>query len=106
MTLKFLSRGSSHLHIAKAETLRLRDQLARFTGPPSVLNSAREALLMKVSTDSGLVGWGETYALAGVCDAIGRVLVPLLVGRNPFHVRVLWRSMWDATFGNGFAVGG
>lgn len=71
-----------------------------------MLNSAREALLIKVSTDSGLVGWGETYAVAGVRDAIERVLVPLLVGRDPFDVRVLWRSMWDATFGNGFAVGG
>ena len=38
--------------------------------------------------------------------AIVDQLAPLLVGRDPLDLRRLWQAQWDATFGNGFAVGG
>jgi D-galactarolactone cycloisomerase len=63
-------------------------------------------VVIKMTTDVGLVGWGESYALAGVRATIRDVLAPLLVGRDPLQRATLWQQMWDATFGNGFAVGG
>ncbi len=66
----------------------------------------RQSIVIKLTTDAGLVGWGETYALAGVRAAIRDVLAPLLIGRDPLDRGQLHQQAWDATFGNGFAVGG
>jgi D-galactarolactone cycloisomerase len=94
------------LRITAVETIHTRYALARPTGPAGAFNAARQSLIVKISTDSGLVGWGETYALAGVRAAIDDVLAPLLLGRDPFERRQLWQAQWSATFGNGFAVSG
>jgi D-galactarolactone cycloisomerase len=94
------------MKITSVETIQLRHQLARPVGPASVFNTSRQTILIRISTDAGLIGWGEAYALAGVRAAIQDVLAPLLVGEDPCGVRRLWPRLWDATFGNGFAVGG
>jgi D-galactarolactone cycloisomerase len=92
--------------ITGVETIHLRHQLTRPVGPASVFNTSRQTILVRISTDAGVIGWGEAYALAGVRAAIQEVLAPLLVGEDPCQVRRLWPRLWDATFGNGFAVGG
>jgi len=74
VALNFVSR--SPLRITAVETIHTRYQLSRPTGPAGAFNAARQALIVKISTDSGLVGWGETYALAGVRAAIEDVLAP------------------------------
>ena len=75
-------------------------------GPSILTYHQRETLFIKLTTDTGLVGWGETYRLAGVEAAIRDVLAPLLVGRDPLDARALHSEMLAATFDNGFAVGG
>src|SRR5438874_3750563 len=75
-------------------------------GPSILTYRSREAVIVKITTDTGLVGWGETYRVAGVQAAIRDVLAPLLVGQNPLEGRRLRRQMLAATFENGFAVGG
>ncbi len=94
------------LRITAVETLHTRYKLSRPTGPAGAFNAERQSLVIKLTTDAGLVGWGETYALAGVRAAIRDVLAPLLIGRDPFDRRMIWQQGWDATFGNGFALGG
>ena len=94
------------MKITAVETIHLRHELTRPVGPASVFNTSRQTILVRISTDAGLIGWGEAYALAGVRAAIHEVLAPLLIGEDPCQVRRLWPRLWDATFGNGFAVGG
>ncbi len=94
------------MRITDVETIWVRVPLSVPTGPAGAFNTARQALVVRVSTDAGLIGWGETYAVAGVRAAIDLALRPLLIGRNPAEVRTLHQSMLDATFDNGFAVGG
>lgn len=96
----------SRLRITAVETIHTRYVLRRPTGPAGAFNAARQSLVIKVSTDAGLVGWGETYALAGVRAAIEHVIAPLLIGGDPLDRTRLWQQAWAATFGNGFAVGG
>jgi D-galactarolactone cycloisomerase len=67
------------LKITAVETIHLRHQLARPVGPASVFNTSRQTILVRISTNAGLFGWGEAYALAGVRGAIQDVLAPLLV---------------------------
>ena len=63
-------------------------------------------LLVKISTDSGLVGWGETADVGGTHGIIEEHLKAILLGKNPLEHRKLWRAMWGPNFGDGRAVGG
>ena len=75
-------------------------------GPSILTYDVRESIFVKLTTDDGLVGWGETYPVAGVRAAIDDVLAPLLVGREALDARHLHEKMLGATFNNGFSVGG
>ncbi len=75
-------------------------------GPSVYTYRHRESLFIKLSTDAGIVGWGETYAMPGVEAAICNGIAPLLIGRDPLHARLLHTEMQRATFDNGFAIGG
>lgn len=91
------------MKITRVETFLLRHPLPRATGPSIWLYTEREVLLVKLSTDEGAVGWGETCVLAGVRAVIDEVCAPIVLGQDPCEQRRLWRRMWDATL-NGFAV--
>ena len=69
----------------------------------------RETLLVRITTDDGQVGWGET--LASVAPQIGAqiirtLLAPQLIGRDPCAGEVIWtdiyRSMRDRRHLTGF----
>ena len=93
------------MKIASVETLLLEHKLARPTGPASILNAYRRTLLVRMTTDDGLIGWGETAPLAGVRETIDTAIAPLLVGRDPRAIGRSWRTRWLAPFENGLAVG-
>lgn len=94
------------MRLASFETFLVRHPLSRPTGPSGAYNTMRQTVVLKLTTDEGLVGWGETYALAGVRSAITDVLAPLVLSQQHLSVGRLHPLMEDATFGNGFAVGG
>ena len=95
------------LKITSVSTYRLLHKLKRpFGVSVSVpLSTTRSALIVKIETDAGLVGWGETGAISGARGTIDDQLSPLLIGQNPLQYRMLWRKLWGANFGNGLAVG-
>lgn len=95
------------LKITAVTTYLLRHKLQRpFGVSVSVpLDKIREMLLVKIETDAGLTGWGETAPINGARATIDEVLAPQLIGQNPLEHRRLWRLMWGANFGNGLAVG-
>jgi len=95
------------LKITAVTTYLLRHKLARPMGVSvSVpLSKTRQTLLVKIETDAGLTGWGETAAIGGARGAIDDQLGPQLVGQNPLDHRRLWRLIWGANFGNGMATG-
>jgi D-galactarolactone cycloisomerase len=96
----------SSLTITKVETFALQHKLERAIGPSTVLGATRDSLLVKISTDSGLVGWGETSDVGGTRGIIEDHLKNLLLGKNPLEHRKLWRALWAPNFGDGRAVAG
>jgi D-galactarolactone cycloisomerase len=55
-----------------------------------------ETLFVKVTTDEGVIGWGEGFGLAacGITKvAIERVIAPLAVGRDPTNIAALMRDI-------------
>ena len=57
-----------------------------------------ELAVVRIHTDDGLVGHGYAPALQGgveiVVELIRKMLAPILVGRDPFHLRGLWDEMF------------
>lgn len=96
----------SGLTITKVETFPLKHQMQRAMGVSTALSDVRPCLLVKISTDSGLVGWGETIDVGGTRAVIETKHKPALLGKNPLQHRKLWRALWGPNFGDGRAVGG
>ncbi|MGE3316209.1 MAG: mandelate racemase/muconate lactonizing enzyme family protein, partial [Planctomycetaceae bacterium] len=95
------------LKITAVKTFLVEHKLKRpFGVSVSVpLDKTRTALFVKIETDAGLVGWGETAPIAGARGTIEDQIGPALIGRSPLEHRKLWREIWGANFGNGLAVG-
>jgi D-galactarolactone cycloisomerase len=93
------------MKMTAVKTYHLQHHLQRSIGPSTSMYQFRDTLLVKISTDDGLAGWGETDALGGVRGMIEEQLGPLLIGQDPRDHRRLWRQLWGPNFGNGLAVG-
>ena len=64
----------------------------------------RYFVFVKLTTDDGIVGYGEAYAATFSPDVVAAQLVDVadrhLIGRDPFHVERFWRS----AYGRGFTA--
>jgi galactonate dehydratase len=59
---------------------------------------------VKVSTDAGIVGWGdatEWVRVHGHVTVIERDLTPLVIGEDPFRIEQLWQRLWVAAYTGG-----
>jgi L-alanine-DL-glutamate epimerase-like enolase superfamily enzyme len=69
------------------------------TPPSPWAEGARKQIIIRVLTDEGLVGYGESFALGAplaVCNVIAEVLKPLLVGEAPTMIERLAEKMQRA----------
>ena len=71
----------------------------------------RSTMIVEVLTDEGVTGWGESLCHGLQPPEVAASFVefcfkPMLVGRDPFDVEVLWEEMYNRTrpFGGGAAV--
>jgi len=69
-------------------------------------DSSQDALIIKISTDSGIVGYGEVDGCPSVVKAIveapsshtlAKGLRNLLIGEDPFKTEYLWKKMYQGT---------
>ena len=76
---------------------------------PNDFNALRHLCLVRITTDDGLVGWGEaitqfpeaSFATKAIVDGMaGRV-----VGRDPVHTRAIWESLKDQAWWYGYGGG-
>jgi D-galactarolactone cycloisomerase len=93
------------MKISKVETYHVQCRLSKKAGGSGYMEDSRNAVLVKISTDEGLVGWGETVALAGVRRLIEEQFASLLIGHDPVRDhRKLWPQLWGRYFHSGPAV--
>lgn len=67
-----------------------------------------QSLLIRVETDDGLHGWGESQAPIvpeAARDLIDRLLGPMLVGSDPRQTNVLWERMYKSMHVRGQITG-
>ncbi len=59
---------------------------------------------VKVTTDAGIVGWGDATEWVrplAHCKVIEEDLAPLVIGEDPFNIEKLWQKMWIASYVGG-----
>lgn len=68
-------------------------------------NTVRQALLVKVETDSGLYGIGEAFCYGSPLHVgkaiIEEQLAPHIIGEDPENIEMLWQRMYWRTIANG-----
>jgi D-galactarolactone cycloisomerase len=94
------------MKITAVKSFLMQYRVARAFGPSTAMYPHRTTLLVKIETDEGLVGWGETAPIGAVQAMIERHLGPTLIGKDPLTHRKLWRGMWGPNFGDALAVAG
>jgi len=60
---------------------------------------AGKQILVRVETDTGLVGWGECFAYGAplaVCNIVDETLAPVVMGHDPTQIAYLVRRMQQA----------
>lgn len=59
--------------------------------------SERRICIVKITSDSGHVGWGEGYGPAGVIKAGVEHLAQFIIGMNPLENETIWSTMYRRT---------
>ncbi|MFE7416818.1 mandelate racemase/muconate lactonizing enzyme family protein [Rhodococcus sp. NPDC057529] len=64
--------------------------------------TARSTTLVRIRTDDGVEGWGETFSVGLqppeiAAAVVESALAPLILDRDPFDVEVLWNEMYLRT---------
>ena len=95
----------SGLTITEVETFLVRHKLPKAVCVSIALSDTRTFILVKITADSGLVGWGETGDIAGARAVIETKIKPVLLGQNPLAIRKLRPLVWGRNFIDGRAVG-
>ena len=81
------------MKITRISTHALHHPLPRGTGPSTYYYHSRNTLIIRIETDAGLVGWGETSAFGGLRSLIEDVYAPVLIGRDPLEHRAQYRQV-------------
>jgi L-alanine-DL-glutamate epimerase-like enolase superfamily enzyme len=85
------------MRITAVETIRLPRGITVHAGPV-------RWLWVRVHTDAGLIGLGETYPQPDAEAAIVHgALAPVLLGRDPLQIDLLWAEMFQAISYSGWA---
>lgn len=77
-------------------------------GNRSIYPASDLSVLVRITGESGEVGWGETYGLAApeaVCAIIDNLLAPVILGRCPSEAAVIWEDLYDLMRVRGFFGG-
>ncbi len=75
---------------------------------PAYPKSYIQATLVKVSTNEGIVGWGQCHAPMAPSvhvRVIRDLLAPVIVGQDPRNVSVLWEKMYATQRMRGYGTG-
>jgi L-alanine-DL-glutamate epimerase-like enolase superfamily enzyme len=80
------------MKVSEVRALPLTIPLAPFAPPSPWAPGVGRQILVRVTTDEGLIGWGECFAYGAtlaVCNVVDDALAPLVVGQDPAQIELL-----------------
>ena len=75
---------------------------------PSRFKGHTQTALVKITTDQGIIGWGEAHAPAAPAvhaKVITDLLAPILIGQDARNIGPLWDRMYSSQRLRGYATG-
>lgn len=93
--------------LSEGESVNERGYVVR-KGNRTIYPVVDRSVLIRVETDTGRVGWGETYGICApraVCEIIEDLLAPVVIGRDPNDVETIWDDLYDLMRVRGFFGG-
>jgi len=82
--------------------MKLQDLDVIITAPPAPGWGGRYWILVKVTTDTGITGWGECYASSVGPEAMTAVITDVFTrhmqGENPANIELMFRRAYSAGF--------
>ncbi|MBI3636646.1 MAG: mandelate racemase/muconate lactonizing enzyme family protein [Candidatus Rokubacteria bacterium] len=87
------------MKITEVRAIPLAIPLQAMTPPSPWAPNLAKQILVRVTTDAGLVGWGEAFAYGApraVCAMIEDAIAPLVIGEDATRIEALTRKMHEA----------
>ncbi|MHB1007461.1 MAG: mandelate racemase/muconate lactonizing enzyme family protein [Chloroflexota bacterium] len=83
------------MRIERVETFLLRAPLNARYGFAQRMRSHRSAVMVKITSDDGVVGWGQCGAPSQdvVRNVLDQEIAPLLIGQDPFLIEEIWQRV-------------
>ncbi|WP_372574690.1 mandelate racemase/muconate lactonizing enzyme family protein [Ruegeria jejuensis] len=82
--------------------MKLQDLDVIVTAPPAPGWGGRYWILVKLTTDTGIIGWGECYASSVGPDAMTHVIRDVferhMLGENPENIELMFRRAYSSGF--------
>lgn len=92
-----LARDTPYLGpLAPGETVNSRGYVVR-KGNGTIYPTNDRSIVVRITTDTGVVGWGETYGICApraTCEIINDLLAPVVIGANPDDVEAIWETLY------------
>ena len=82
------------MEIVSIETYLLADRLKESFFFSQWEYQERRICIVKVTSSTGVVGWGEGYGPASIIKAGIEYLTPFILGQNPLHTETIWSIMY------------
>src|SRR5210317_2047557 len=90
------------MKISSIDTFILKSSLDKPFAYSQGWVTGRSTTVVRIRTDDGYEGWGETFSVGLqppeiAANVVEFSLKPLLMGRDPFETEVLWNTMYTRT---------
>lgn len=93
------------MRITEIESIVLQHEMEEELGFAQGYYNKRTAHLVKVHTDEGITGIGEVFGAGSFAFAnqgiLKHVIEPLVLGRNPLDISVIWHDVYNAVRDHG-----
>lgn len=93
--------------LGPGESVNARGYVVR-QGNGTIYPTVDRSVVVRVTTDDGLVGWGETYGICApraTCEIINDLLAPVLIGDSPEDVETIWDRLYGLMRVRGCSAG-
>lgn len=82
--------------LAVGEKVNSRGYIVR-RGNGTIYPVVDRSVVVRISTEDGTIGWGETYGICApraTCEIINDLLAPVAIGANPEDVEKIWDELY------------
>jgi L-alanine-DL-glutamate epimerase-like enolase superfamily enzyme len=82
--------------LARDERVNARGYVVR-RGNGTIYPVVDRSIVVRITTDDGKIGWGETYGICApraTCEIINDLLAPVTIGADPADVERIWDELY------------